>query len=152
MTYRTAATARIAALRIVSLHPDALELAQVVRLPGVEASYAPAVRVLFGAVAPEGITGVTVLEAEPPPLEPTPVKQARPPKVPKAPPPKREPVNRVGQTEKMVGLLRRPEGVSSQELFEAMGVKSHTTRALLSRLRRKMTIERGADGRYRALT
>lgn len=150
MTYRTAAAARIAALRIVALYPDALVLAQVIRLPGIEPSYAPAVRLRFGAVAPECIMDVMVLEAEPPP-PPPPAKPPKSPKVPKQPPPKRDPVNRVGQTDKMVGLLRRPEGVSSHELFEAMGVKSHTTRALLSRLRRKMTIVRGEDGQYRVV-
>lgn len=148
MTYRAAAAARAAALRVVAQHPDALVLAQVIRLPGIEASYAPAVRLRFGAVAPEGITDVTLLEAEPPP-SPPPVKEAKPPKAPKPPPVKREPVNRVGQTDKMIGLLRRLEGVSAQELVKAMGVKPHTTRALLSRLRRKMVIERGEDGRYR---
>jgi hypothetical protein len=144
--YRTSAAARAAAHRLVAQYPDLLEPAQVIRLPGIVASYAPAVRLRFGAVAPQGITGITVLEAEAPLPPPEPVKKAKPPKYPKV---ERRRVNRLGQREKMEGLLRRPQGVSSQELFDAMGVRPHTTRALLSRLRRTMPIERGQDGRYR---
>jgi hypothetical protein len=147
--YPTSAAARAAAHQVLAQHPDLLEPAQVIRLPGIVASYSPAVRLRFGAVAPQGIKGVTVLEAEPPP-PPPPVKEVKPPKMPKPPKVERQRVNRLGQREKMESLLRRPQGVSSQELFEAMGVRPHTTRALLSRLRRTMTIERDQDGQYRA--
>jgi hypothetical protein len=146
----TSAAAQAVARKLVAQHPDALFPAQVIRQPGLHATYTPAVRLRVGAEAPAGIKGVVVLEAEPEALaEPVKVKA---PKAPKPPPPKRDPVNRVGQTDKMVGLLRRPGGVSSEELVKAMGVKAHTTRALLSRLRRKMTIERGEDGRYRGVS
>jgi hypothetical protein len=153
LSHPTAAAARAVALRVVEQYPALLVVGQVVRLPGLEATYAPAVRLRVGAVAPEGIDGVTVLEAEPEPLpRPSrPKAAARAPKPPRPPKPQVERVRRITQTEKALALLGRPDGISAQELFDVLELKPHTGRALLSRLRRTMTIERVEDGRYRVL-
>lgn len=146
----TSAAALAVARKIAAQHPDALVPAQVIRLPGLHATYAPAVRLRVGAEAPAGIEGVMVLEAEP---EVDVGESFRPkPKVVRAPKPPEPPVERrrrVGQRDRALSLLRRPEGVTSVELAKALAVLPHTARSLLSRLGREMDLERGEDRRYR---
>ena len=143
----TSAAARAVSLKLVEQHPDALVPAQVIRLPGVEARYQPAVRLRFGSRAPDGLAGVTILEAIPPPPLP-PAKKQKPPKAdPPIDRPKRP--HRKGQREKAIALLRRPEGITSPELAAALGVQPQTARSLLSRMSNEFSIEHGRDHRYR---
>jgi predicted ArsR family transcriptional regulator len=73
--------------------------------------------------------------------------KAKPAPAPKGP--KRQ--HRRGQREKALTLLSRPEGVTSRELAEALGILPHSARSLLSHLGRETNIEHGANHRYRVL-
>ncbi|MGB0748552.1 MAG: DUF3489 domain-containing protein [Magnetospiraceae bacterium] len=72
------------------------------------------------------------------------------------PPAKKRAANPRTKTQKVLGLLKRPNGASIPELQKSTGWQSHTVRAALSGLRKKgCAIDRGTDDkgktRYRLL-
>jgi len=142
----TSAAARTIASKLAAEYPDILRPAEAIRLPGVDAYYLPAVQLRHGATAPANVGGVVVWEGAPEPTPPVPKARATPATAQEGP--KR--LHRSGQREKALVLLGRPNGVTSRELAERLGILPHSARSLLSHLGRETSIERGKDRRYRA--
>jgi hypothetical protein len=57
---------------------------------------------------------------------------------------------RASKKDTVIGLLRRTDGASAQEILEATGWQRHSVRGFLSILGKTVKIERSKEGRYSA--